>query len=127
MSMLFESEEMAKAEAFVAECKRRYSLNGQTFDSDEASKEQHSFPWVLDPPIVHIDRVEDPEPGELAEMQSLYGLDPMEKKTKVEEIARKYYETLNDDFEATQIAYSCAAERKIRQLAEAFGGAFVGT
>ena len=68
MSMIFdEFVTMDDAKAFVAHVKDRYGLDGQTFDSVEAAMEHDPFPFVLTPPIAHIDRTDS------ATEQTLWG------------------------------------------------------
>ena len=59
MSMIFDGfPTMADAEAFVAHVKDRYGLDGQTFDSVDAAMAHDPFPFVLNPPVVHIERTD---------------------------------------------------------------------
>ena len=58
MSMIFDGfASMEQAEAFVAAVKQQYGLDGQTFADEAEAMEHDPFPWRLDPPIVHVDRM----------------------------------------------------------------------
>jgi hypothetical protein len=54
--IIFEFEEMEDAEAFAAEVKSRWGLDSRVFDDAEAAARSHFFPWVQQPPVVHVDR-----------------------------------------------------------------------
>lgn len=57
MSMIFDGfKTRADAEKFVAAMKLRFGLDGQVYDTEEASQAADPFPSVLRPPIAHIDR-----------------------------------------------------------------------
>jgi hypothetical protein len=59
VSLIFDRfPNLKQARAFATEVKKRYRLNGQVFISAYAAQEHDPFPWVLDPPIVHIERPE---------------------------------------------------------------------
>jgi hypothetical protein len=59
MSQIFDRfPSREKAEAFVRLVKRDFGLDGQVFDDEEKAFEHDMFPFRLDPPIVHIDRVD---------------------------------------------------------------------
>jgi hypothetical protein len=65
MSMIFEFKAMKQAKAFVAAVKKRFHLDGQTFDDADAAQEHDFFPFVQIPPVAHIERVD----GDVAEVQ----------------------------------------------------------
>jgi hypothetical protein len=54
--MIFEFKEMEQAKAFAAEVKKRFRLDGRVFDDADEAAASHVFPWVQEPPVVHIDR-----------------------------------------------------------------------
>ena len=57
MSLIFDQfPSTENAEAFVAEVKRCFDLDGQVFATDEAAYAADARPWESEPPIVHIDR-----------------------------------------------------------------------
>jgi hypothetical protein len=60
MSMIFNGfPNLEQAQAFAKEVERRYGLNGQVFMDADAAHEHDVFPWVQEPPVVHIDRAEN--------------------------------------------------------------------
>ena len=59
MSMIFGFTEMDRAEAFVAQVKERFGLDGQTFDDEEESYKHAQYPFELTPPVAHINRTCD--------------------------------------------------------------------
>jgi hypothetical protein len=57
MSLIFDRfPSRAAATMFVAHVQNKFGLAGQIFDDQESAMAHDPFPWVLDPPIVHIDR-----------------------------------------------------------------------
>ena len=57
MSLIFDRfPSRDKAESFVAVIQKEFNLAGQIFDDSDSAQEHDPFPWVLDPPVVHIDR-----------------------------------------------------------------------
>jgi hypothetical protein len=123
--MIFEFKEMAQAEAFAAEVKRRFGLDGRVFDDAEAAAKSHMYPWEQYPPVAHIDRARD---GGLT-------IDRQTEKAFQKEFKKQFKEyqkfTKGDGFSEEQIkesAESIAVEILIQELAEKkFGGRFVGT
>jgi hypothetical protein len=95
--MIFEFKAMAQAEAFAAEVKRRFGLDGRVFDDAEAAAKSHMFPWEQYPPVAHIDR-------------PWWGI----KDTDTPEGKRAWDEAWK-------------LELRIEKLAKKFGGRFVGT
>lgn len=60
MSLIFDNfPSREEAEAFIAEIERDFSLlglKGRVFDDQESADKDDSFPFLLEPFIVHIDR-----------------------------------------------------------------------
>ena len=54
--MIFEFTDMDQAKGFAVAVKKRFALAGRVFDDAEAAARVHMFPWVQNPPVVHIDR-----------------------------------------------------------------------
>lgn len=62
MSLLFHRfPDVERAERFVQAVWDVSRLDGQVFATFAESQAADPFPFVLDPPIVHIDRDEDPD------------------------------------------------------------------
>jgi hypothetical protein len=104
MRLIFEFDEMKRAEEFVAAVKERFGLDGQTFDDADAAFNHDPFPWVLNPPIVHIDRVPW-HPEHEAKMR---------KYLSPEQCTGDYRDRV-------------AFEEQVETFATEFGGKFVGT
>jgi hypothetical protein len=114
--MIFEFPEMAKAEAFVGEVKKRYGLDGIAFDDIEAAEAHHVFPFRQEPPVAHIERVWADSEAEVEELTKRFGLTPkmLERPPGWPDIS-------------LEGRASSAAESLVEELAETFGGKFVGT
>ena len=56
MSLIFELPSMTSADEFVAAVKTRFGVEAQIFTTNDDAQEHDPFPWVLNPPIVHVDR-----------------------------------------------------------------------
>ena len=54
--MIFEFNVMKDAENFAAAVKQKFGLDCRVFDDAEAAARSHMFPWVQEPPVVHVDR-----------------------------------------------------------------------
>jgi hypothetical protein len=123
MAMIFEFEEMEDAEAFVSAVKTRWDLGGKVFDDGDEANAEAGFPWVLYPPVAVINRVWAHNDDEAIEIKRRFGLTN-------DEIAgwRKRFPSPPDQKAwALASAAICLAELKVEELAEEFGGDFVGT
>lgn len=63
MSLIFDQfPTMERAEAFVAEAKRRFDLGGEVFATNAEAYADDARAWVCEPPIAYIDRASDDLP-----------------------------------------------------------------
>jgi hypothetical protein len=105
---------MAQARAFQKEVKKRFGLNGRVFSSDEEAYKHDCFPWVLTPPIVHIERVPDIEGAkQIAAIKRRFNLTDKEVKAC--------------DHYSAEVETAVNAEKRVEDLVEQFGGRFSGT
>ena len=54
--MIFEFKEMDRAKAFAAAVEGRFGLGSRVFDDADEAAKSHAFPFVQNPPVVHVDR-----------------------------------------------------------------------
>ena len=60
MSLIFDRfRSTDSAEAFIEHVRRDAGLEGQVFMTDQEAYDDDARPWVCEPPIVHIDRVDN--------------------------------------------------------------------
>jgi hypothetical protein len=126
MSMIFEFPTMAGAEAFVREVKERFGLDGQAFKDDEIY--EHAFyPFKIDPPAALVDRVWAEDAADVTAIKHRFNL----TATEIEREACEYQQTfkranISTEF-ATRSAAHLLAEERVDNLAQKFGGKFIGT
>ena len=53
---IFKFRTMTHARAFAAAVKSRYGLDSRVFDDEEEAARSHMYPFVQEPPVVHVDR-----------------------------------------------------------------------
>jgi hypothetical protein len=120
MSMIFEFKQMEQATAFVAAVKERFGLGGfGPFDDVEEVYRHTLFPFVLDPPVVFIDRVWPETVAEASAVKRRFGLTKRDVDRE-----RKRVEPFGLNFESV---IDILAEGKVEKLALKFGGRCVGT
>jgi hypothetical protein len=113
MSLIFiEFPDMQKARAFQEEVKKRYGLEGQVFATADEAHEHDMFPWVQNPPVVHIDRVEITD---IAAIKQRFGLSDEEVKAS------------DNGWYSAETQTAVNAEECVIKLVSGFGGVFVGT
>jgi len=60
MSLIFDRfPVLERAHAFAHHVETTFSHKAQVFDNQDAANENDPFPFVLDGPIVHVERFED--------------------------------------------------------------------
>lgn len=58
MSLIFDKfSTLAQAESFASFVENQFGLGTQTYDNEGEAQLADPFPWRLDAPIVHVDRV----------------------------------------------------------------------
>ena len=112
---------MEQAEAFVDEVKERFSLWGRAFDDADEARLHTLFPFVLQPPVVLIERVWIETATEVTAVKRRFGLTTRDLNV----FRKKQRQEGWPPFSAASIT-DILAEEKIEALALEFGGKFVG-
>jgi hypothetical protein len=136
--MIFEFKTMQQAHAFAAAVKRVFDLDSRVFDDVEAAERSHHYPFVQEPPVVHVDRPTWGIPFQLpktravdrkvdAQLAEMRGWDANWPKLRQMMIEKGLEESSERNPYQRKDAEQMVAEELISDMAEEFGGSFVGT
>ena len=135
MSLVFDSfSNMEQAHAFKEEVRKRFRLDGQVFDDEDAAFAHDPTPYDQRPLVVHIDRVRD------LGLEQLFN----HEFKSFEDAVRRHYSAFRAiwDWNAKitdeqvkevvaevepEIIMVCALEGEVQELVKQYGGVFVGT
>jgi hypothetical protein len=119
--LIFEFKQMEQAKAFVEAVKERFGLWGQTFDNVDEAAQHTPYPFVLDPPLVLIERVWPEGDAEVTAVKRRFGLTARDIGVYRKEEKKRGWPRRS----AAGVTHMLA-EGKVEALALYFGGKFVG-